>query len=122
MGGPVQLHQVEKETVSDVYMWDCVFCAEKFSSWLAFDEHLRTAKHVEDAPDVVNAPPHYTRLKPEPIDVIESWGLDFHTAQVLKYISRAGHKDPSKETEDLMKAKFYLERRIARLQKGESTK
>lgn len=65
--------------------------------------------------DPVNAPSHYTRLKPEPLDVIEAWGLDFHSGQVVKYIARAGHKDPSKELEDLRKAKFYLERRIKRL-------
>lgn len=66
-------------------------------------------------PDMVNHPPHYTRLTPQPIDVIEAWGLDFHRAQVLKYISRAGAKDPTKELEDLEKAAFYLNRRINQL-------
>ncbi len=65
--------------------------------------------------DPVNAPPHYTRLTPQPIDIIEAWGLGFHLAQVLKYISRAGYKDKAKEREDLQKARFYLERRIKQL-------
>ncbi len=69
----------------------------------------------EVAPDMVNRPPHYARLSPEPIDVIESWGLTFHPAQVLKYIARAGFKDPAKLLEDLYKARFYLNRWIRKL-------
>lgn len=45
--------------------------------------------------------------------MIESWGLDFHRAQVLKYIARAGRKGgPGKYLEDLMKARYYLDRAI----------
>jgi hypothetical protein len=33
----------------------------------------------------------------------------------LKYIVRAGKKDPNKEIEDLKKAQFYLQRRIDNL-------
>lgn len=58
-------------------------------------------------------PSHYTRLNPEPLDVIESWGLDFHRGQVLKYIARAGHKVIASEVNDLEKAVVYLERKIA---------
>ena len=68
-------------------------------------------------PDPVNAPPHYTRLSPQPIDVIEAWGLGFHAAQVVKYLSRAGFKDPKKLIEDLEKAAFYLNRWIERLKR-----
>lgn len=57
-------------------------------------------------------PPHYRDLQPEPIDVIEGWGLGFHLAQVIKYVARAGRKDPSKRLEDLRKAAWYLERLI----------
>lgn len=58
-------------------------------------------------------PDHYRELNPEPLDVIESWGLDFHRAQVLKYIARAGRKGgPEKYLEDLMKARYYLDRAI----------
>ena len=67
---------------------------------------------VVDCPvDLVNAPPHYTCMDPQPIDVIEAWGLDFHRAQVLKYIARAGRKGDA--ATDLKKAKFYLDRAIA---------
>ena len=33
----------------------------------------------------------------------------------MKYISRAGKKDPAKTVEDLQKAKWYLEREINRI-------
>lgn len=70
---------------------------------------------MTDFVDYVNEPPHYARLNPQPIDIIEAWELEFHLAQVLKYIARAGHKDPEKELEDLLKAAWYLDRRIAQL-------
>lgn len=77
----------------------------------------RIGEKRDARPDMVNNPPHYARLNPQPIDVIEAWRLDFHRAQVLKYISRAGVKDPNKELEDLEKAAFYLNRRINQLRK-----
>lgn len=61
-------------------------------------------------------PEHYRRLKPEPLDIIEAWGLPFHEAQVLKYIARAGFKGgEEKRLEDLEKAAYYLQRRISQL-------
>lgn len=68
--------------------------------------------------DPVNKPAHYTRGTIETIDVIEDWKLGFHLGNVIKYISRAGHKDPSKTLEDLKKALWYLQREIARLERG----
>lgn len=65
--------------------------------------------------DPVNAPAHYTRLDPQPLLVIEAWSLDFHTAQAIKYIARAGHKDENTAVQDLEKAVFYLRRRVAML-------
>ncbi len=53
----------------------------------------------------------------EAIKVIEAWGLGFSLGTVVKYISRCGKKnpDPLVEIEDLIKAKWYLERRINNL-------
>lgn len=48
----------------------------------------------------------------EAIKVIEAWELDFSLGNCVKYISRAGKKDPTKTVEDLEKAKWYLERAI----------
>ena len=51
----------------------------------------------------------------EAIKVIEAWGLGFHLGSAVKYIARAGKKPMANELEDLQKAKWYLERRIAQL-------
>ncbi len=67
--------------------------------------------------DVVNHPAHYTDGKIEVIEFIEDKGLNFHRGNAVKYISRAGKKDPVKEIEDLKKAVWYLNREIGRLEK-----
>lgn len=66
--------------------------------------------------DPVNHPSHYTDGKIEVIDFIEDKKLNFHLANAVKYISRAGKKDPSKEIEDLKKARWYLDRYIQKLE------
>ncbi len=53
--------------------------------------------------------PKYYQNTPEPIEVIEGWGLDFHLGNVVKYISRWQEKGG---LEDLKKALWYLERKI----------
>jgi hypothetical protein len=63
----------------------------------------------------VDHPPHYHKDTIEAIDVIEAWKLNFNKGNVLKYISRAGLKDPARELEDLNKALWYLRREIERL-------
>jgi hypothetical protein len=70
--------------------------------------------------DEVNHPAHYGGdTTYEVIKVIEAWGLGFHLGNAVKYIARAGKKDPRKELEDLRKAKFYLDRQIKELEKFE---
>ena len=46
--------------------------------------------------------------------VLEAWKLDkdFYLGNVIKYVARAGKKNPAKEKEDLQKALVYLRRRI----------
>lgn len=65
----------------------------------------------------VDHPSHYGGASNvyEAIKVIEAWSLDFCLGNAVKYISRAGKKDASKEVEDLEKARWYLDRRIAQL-------
>ncbi len=67
--------------------------------------------------DQVNHPAHYMAAGEvyEPIKVIEAWGLDFCTGNTVKYLARAGKKDPAKHVEDLEKAAWYLNRRIEQL-------
>jgi hypothetical protein len=67
---------------------------------------------------VVNHPQHYGGDSPyEAIKVIEAWGLGFNLGNTVKYISRAGKKNPAKEIEDLEKAAWYLQRHIDNLKK-----
>jgi len=66
-------------------------------------------------PDNVNHPPHYSDGKIEVIDFIEDKKLGFHLGNAVKYIARAGKKDPEKTVEDLEKAKWYLIRHIQKL-------
>ena len=66
-------------------------------------------------------PDHYGGVdnKYEVIKVCEAWELDkdAYLFNVVKYVARAGKKDPSKEIEDLKKALYYLNRKIENLEK-----
>jgi hypothetical protein len=75
---------------------------------------------MENNKEMVKNPDHYGGASNpyEAIKVIENWNLDFHLGNTVKYISRAGKKDPSKEIEDLKKAMFYLDRKIKNLEKN----
>ena len=66
--------------------------------------------------DVINRPAHYTDGKIEVIDFIEDKKLGFCLGNAVKYIARAGKKDPTKEVEDLKKAEWYIKRRIKELE------
>lgn len=68
--------------------------------------------------DAVNHPAHYTSGRIEVIDFIEDQRLPYHLGNVIKYVARAGKKDPSRTVEDLEKAAWYLNRYIQLLQKG----
>lgn len=73
---------------------------------------------MDKASDKVNHPQHYGgKDNPyETIKVIEAWGLDknFNLGNAVKYISRADKKDNN--VEDLKKARWYLDREIAKLE------
>ena len=67
--------------------------------------------------DMVDRPSHYVEGRQyEPLNVIADWDLNYRLGSALKYISRAGRKDPSKTVEDLQKAIFYLSREIEALE------
>jgi hypothetical protein len=65
--------------------------------------------------DNVNRPSHYNSGRIEVIEALEDWRLDFHCANAVKYVARAGRKDSTKEVEDLQKAVWYLNRKIENL-------
>lgn len=65
------------------------------------------------ANDPVNHPSHYTSGKYEVIDIIEDQlGAEgirgFCLGNAVKYICRAGKKDPTKTRQDLEKAIWYI--------------
>ena len=64
----------------------------------------------------VDHPPHYTKGGIETIDFIEAKELNYYRGNVVKYVTRAGHKPNTPELEDLKKARFYLDREICRLE------
>ena len=66
--------------------------------------------------DAVEHPAHYTSGKIEVIDYIEDQNFPYHLGNAIKYISRAGKKDPEKTVEDLQKAVWYINRYIGLLQ------
>ena len=68
-----------------------------------------------DADGTAVSPQHYARLEPQPITVIEAWGLGFHLGNAVKYIARAGFKGSA--IEDLRKASWYIQRAIVVLEK-----
>ena len=67
--------------------------------------------------DPVNHPAHYCLDSgAQLIEFMED--LPYCRGAAIKYIFRAGRKDPSKEVEDLQKAKWMIERELQRLQGG----
>lgn len=72
---------------------------------------------MSNKPEAVDHPAHYGGANNpyEAIKVIEAWELGFCLGNVVKCIARAGRKgDP---LEDLKKARWYLERQIAEMEK-----
>lgn len=76
--------------------------------------------HVEQK-DMVNHPDHYGGGDNpyEVIKVIRAWDLGFDLGNAVKYIARAGKKNPDKHIEDLEKAVFYLQDEIDHLKAQE---
>ena len=65
--------------------------------------------------EMVNHPQHYQfgeNNQYEAIKGIDEWGWGFSLGNAVKYISRAGKKNPDKEIEDLKKAIWYIEYHI----------
>ena len=101
-------------------------CLKGFEAWLGLeceaeenppaDKHVDLQKVSEKVCDNVNHPSHYTSGQIEVIDFIEDKDLGFHLGNAVKYISRAGRKNPDKTIEDLQKAVWYINRQIERLE------
>lgn len=64
-------------------------------------------------PDNVNHPAHYKVGGIETIDFIEAKKLNYNLGNVVKYITRSEYK--GNRSEDLAKARWYLNREIAKV-------
>lgn len=79
------------------------------------EQDLRPADIVPQENDAVNHPSHYTSYKG--IEVIQlTEQMNFNRGNAVKYLARAGLKNPATEIEDLKKAAWYLQREIERLE------
>lgn len=109
---------------------NAMYCFQYKCVRYCFETDLVKPKHEEHQPapfeyhlendenDPVNSPAHYTYGKIEVIDYILDKELDFCLGNVIKYVSRAGHKNNT--IEDLQKAARYLEIKINELKTKES--
>lgn len=61
-------------------------------------------------------PDYYRRGGIEVADVADAYDLSRWRTLALKYILRAGEKDPAKTAEDLRKCLWYVNREIARME------
>jgi len=66
--------------------------------------------------DPVN-PSHYKSVYPiEVITITEH--MNFNRGNAVKYITRAGYKNPDEEATDLLKARWYIDRELKRMGHG----
>ena len=65
---------------------------------------------------VTKSPAHYTRGSIEVWDFIRDQELNYFLGNAIKYICRAGFKNPSTKAEDLQKAIHYLENELSHIQ------
>ena len=110
-GGALKICSTE-ECVELVRMWLERKCKDNPPA----DKHVDLQSVSEKVCDNVNHPSYYTSGKIEVIDFIEDKELGFHLGNAVKYISRAGRKNPDKTVEDLQKAVWYINRQIQRLE------
>lgn len=67
--------------------------------------------------DMVNEPPHYKIGGIDSLDFIIAKKLNYCLGNVVKYLTRAGHKGDL--LEDLEKAEYYLKRAIKEQKNGD---
>ncbi len=87
--------------------------AQNYNGWVLGADYVLPHVIDDSLEEPEYDPPHsehYKQLQPEPIEVIEAWGLDFHLGNAVKYIARSPYKGTP--IQDLEKAVWYLQRKI----------
>jgi hypothetical protein len=74
---------------------------------------LSTTPNTQSSSVTKYSPTHYKRGTIEVWDFIADQQLDYFLGNVVKYVCRAGHKKYEEELDDLLKAKAYIEKKIA---------
>ena len=80
--------------------------------WENADKFMSKHRAERESMNQINHPKHYNTGKIEVIEFIEDQNLGYHRGNAVKYICRAGRKDPAKTNEDIKKAVWYLDRSI----------
>ncbi len=60
-------------------------------------------------------PPHYRRGGMESADVIEAFELDWHLGSAVSYLLRCFHKPDTDPVKDLLKARWFIDRKLKQL-------
>lgn len=79
---------------------------------ISLEEAITSPKH--DLMQKAVSPPHYKGNGMEVIDVIDAFNLDLYQGSIVQYIIRHKTKDGK---QDLLKAKWYLDRLITKWDK-----
>lgn len=116
------------DTSKEYYLLKCVGhdVFARIECKLADDssEKINTApsitKRINEKHNILNGLTQTDTLKPDyykyrggdVFDMAKHFGLDFTLGNALKYLLRAGHKDPAKKVEDLQKCIECIKRHI----------
>ena len=71
-----------------------------------YDPRMRYAE-LEHMQNIADNPPHYTKSKIQPLEVIMDWELDFPLGNIVKLVRRLYEKDTP--LQNLYKMRKYLE-------------
>jgi hypothetical protein len=90
---------------------------EDYMKMRMMEEINDTADRISDKLDMVNSPPHYNQTGIECIDAIEAAtgdGYEYYLqGNIMKYVWRYRYKNG---TEDLKKARWYLDKLITEVE------
>lgn len=80
---------------------------------------MTAKKSIKEMMEEVNHPSYYGG-KDDPYEcakVLEAWGLDndWYLATAIAYMCRAGRKDPESYARDILKAKWFVDRKVDRM-------
>ena len=81
-------------------------------------EHMRRLEESDPHHEEVNEPTHYT-MGISVFNFIQSWEMNFAEGNVIKYLTRAPHKN--NPVKDLKKARWYLTKLIKAAEDLEAT-